>query len=166
MAKKKHKQPERASTVKRIDRTEYESLIPSMTPDQSEAAARFSELYYGSQGSGGGYDYSRVIVDGGNHGFEISDHVIDCHTKLVKAAEGIGKFQFNIIHMYIARGFTAEQVAKEIYVPWNTRAARGVNFTFKVALTQLALFWGITARKDHSHSSYFWNDGDKSEIGA
>lgn len=152
-------QTDKKSTVRRVDRTEYESLIRSMTPDQSQAAEIFLQLYHGGQRGVPAMDASRIVVDGGKIGFEIPDNVIDCQNKLGRAAHGIGKYQFDIIHYYIAEDFTSEDVAKALNYEWNSRMGDRLRFSLKLALTQLALHWGITKRKDHSRSSYYWNDG-------
>lgn len=155
-------QTNKKSTVRRVDRTEYESLIRSMTPDQSQAAEIFLQLYHGGQRGVPAMDCSRIVVDGGKIGFEIPDNVIDCQNKLGRAASsetGIGKYQFDIIHMYVAEDYTSRQVAHAFNLEWNSRSGDRLRFAFRLALTQLALHFGITKRKDHSRSSYYWNDG-------
>lgn len=149
----------RSSTVKRIDRTDFESLKAQGYLDkyQSEAGDRFEALHYSSQFNSQAMDLSREPVDGGKGYYEIPDHIIDAQNQIGRARRYLGELNFHVIRSFIAEGQTAASVLDSFGERISDRSERGMRQHLRLALTDLASFWKIKpVREKTDRSSYFW----------
>lgn len=152
----------RVSTVKRIDRTDFESLKANGFLDkyQSEAGDRFESLHYCSQFNAQAMDLAKEPVDGGKGYYEIPNHIIDAQNQIGKARRYLGELNFHVIRSFIAEGQTAASVLGSFGERISDRSERGMRQHLRLALTDLAMYWKIMpARRDDKRFSYFWRDG-------
>lgn len=151
----------RASTVKRIDRTDFESLKSNGFLDlqQAEAGDKFEALFYRSQFGVQAMDPAKPVIDGGKGYYDIPDHIIDCQNQLKNLARHLGMLNYTIMHKFIAEGRPAADVAPVFGYPTTDRGLRSIRMHFRVVLNDAALHFGIKHVERSSRSNYYWRDG-------